>query len=58
MVHAAYLPGGLDDFLGLLIPELQSRGPFRSEYEGRDVARHGIACRLPPFSRSCIHGWR
>jgi alkanesulfonate monooxygenase len=28
------LPGGLDDFLDLVIPELQRRGLFRTEYEG------------------------
>jgi len=25
---------GLDDFVALVIPELQSRGLFRAEYEG------------------------
>ena len=29
-----YLPGGLDDFVDLVIPELQRRGLFRTEYEG------------------------
>ena len=29
-----YLPGGLDDFVDLVIPELQRRGLFRREYEG------------------------
>ena len=29
-----YLPGGLEDFVELVIPELQDRGVFRSEYEG------------------------
>jgi len=29
-----YLPGGLDDFVNLVIPELQRRGLFRREYEG------------------------
>jgi len=28
------LPGGLDDFVELVIPELQRRGLFRTEYEG------------------------
>jgi FMN-dependent oxidoreductase (nitrilotriacetate monooxygenase family) len=28
------LPGGLDDFASLVIPELQRRGLFRHEYEG------------------------
>lgn len=29
-----YLPGGLDDFVDGVIPELQRRGLFRREYEG------------------------
>ncbi len=29
-----YLPGGLDDFVDRVIPELQRRGLFRTEYEG------------------------
>jgi alkanesulfonate monooxygenase len=29
-----YLPGGLDDFVNLVVPELQRRGLFRREYEG------------------------
>jgi N-acetyl-S-(2-succino)cysteine monooxygenase len=34
LIHPPYLPGGLDDFVELVIPELQSRGLFRAEYEG------------------------
>ncbi len=29
-----YLPGGLDDFVDRVVPELQRRGLFRCEYEG------------------------
>jgi alkanesulfonate monooxygenase len=29
-----YLPEGLDDFVDKVVPELQRRGPFRTEYEG------------------------
>ena len=32
-----YLPGGLDDFCGLVVPELQRRGLFRREYEGKTL---------------------
>jgi alkanesulfonate monooxygenase SsuD/methylene tetrahydromethanopterin reductase-like flavin-dependent oxidoreductase (luciferase family) len=35
-----YLPGGLDDFVGLVIPELQRRGLFRREYEGVTLRDH------------------
>lgn len=29
-----YFPGGFNDFIDLVIPELQKRGSFRTEYEG------------------------
>jgi alkanesulfonate monooxygenase len=29
-----YLPGGLDDFVDRVVPELQRRGIFRTDYEG------------------------
>jgi FMN-dependent oxidoreductase (nitrilotriacetate monooxygenase family) len=32
-----YLPGGLDEFVDLVIPELQRRGLFRTEYEGQTL---------------------
>jgi FMN-dependent oxidoreductase (nitrilotriacetate monooxygenase family) len=32
-----YLPAGLDDFVDLVVPELQRRGIFRREYEGRTL---------------------
>ena len=32
-----YLPHGLDDFVDRVIPELQSRGIFREEYEGKTL---------------------
>ena len=32
-----YLPGGLDDFVNKVVPELQRRGIFRREYEGRTL---------------------
>ncbi len=32
-----YLPGGLEEFVDLVIPELQRRGLFRTEYEGRTL---------------------
>ena len=34
LVHPPYLPGGLDDFVDLVVPELQNRGLFRTDYEG------------------------
>jgi alkanesulfonate monooxygenase len=32
-----YLPAGLDDFVERVVPELQRRGLFRREYEGRTL---------------------
>jgi alkanesulfonate monooxygenase len=32
-----YVPGGLDDFVERVVPELQRRGLFRREYEGRTL---------------------
>jgi alkanesulfonate monooxygenase len=34
LIQPSYLPGGLNEFVDLIIPELQSRGLFRTEYEG------------------------
>src|SRR3546814_2502184 len=35
-----WLPGGLDDFTGRVVPELQRRGIFRTEYEGSTLRDH------------------
>jgi FMN-dependent oxidoreductase (nitrilotriacetate monooxygenase family) len=32
-----YLPGGLDDFVDKVVPELQRRGIYRREYEGKTL---------------------
>ena len=34
------VPAGLDDFVGLVIPELRRRGIFRNEYEGTTLREH------------------
>lgn len=36
-VMPAYLPGSLNDFVDMVIPELQRRGLFRTEYEGKTL---------------------
>jgi alkanesulfonate monooxygenase len=39
-----YVPGALNDFVDLVIPELQRRGLFRKEYEGRTLRENlGLA---------------
>ena len=49
-----YLPGGLDDFVDRVVPELQRRGLFRREYEGKTLARESrpAASGESLFSRS------
>jgi FMN-dependent oxidoreductase (nitrilotriacetate monooxygenase family) len=42
-----YLPGGLDDFVDKLVPELQRREIFRREYEGRTL-RDNLGLPRPP----------
>ena len=41
-----YLPGGLDDFVDKVVPELQWRGLFRTEYEGSTL-RENLGLRRP-----------
>ncbi len=47
-----YLPGGLDEFVELVIPELQRRGLFRTEYEGRTLRENlGLPRPTNKFSK-------
>jgi alkanesulfonate monooxygenase len=39
-VMFSWVPGGVDDFTAKVIPELQRRGRFRSEYEGTTLRDH------------------
>src|SRR5437762_2967060 len=48
-ITPATLPGGGEDFVGLVVPELQRRGLFRTEYEGRTL-RENLGLR-PVTSR-------
>jgi len=41
-----FLPGGLDDFVDLVIPELQRRGLFRTKYEGKTL-RENLGLKRP-----------
>jgi FMN-dependent oxidoreductase (nitrilotriacetate monooxygenase family) len=45
-VMPPYFPGGLEDFVNLVIPELQRRGLFRTAYEGRTL-RENLGLRRP-----------
>ena len=40
LIQPSYLPGGLDDFVELVIPLLQERGVFRADYEGTTLRDH------------------
>jgi N-acetyl-S-(2-succino)cysteine monooxygenase len=40
IVQPSHLPGGLNDFVELVIPELQKRGVFRKDYEGPMLRDH------------------
>jgi alkanesulfonate monooxygenase len=42
-----YLPGGLDDFVEQVIPELQRRELFRRQYEGATL-RENLGLARPP----------
>ncbi len=37
IIQFSHLPGGLDEFVDLVVPELQRRGLFRREYEGKTL---------------------
>ena len=40
MILPAYFPGAFDDFVDLVVPELQRRGLFRTEYAGSTLHDH------------------
>ena len=49
-VLVPHLPGGLEDFASLVVPELQRRGLFRREYRGRTLREHlGLPRPRNPF---------
>jgi FMN-dependent oxidoreductase (nitrilotriacetate monooxygenase family) len=39
-IMPSYMPGALDDFVDLVVPELQRRGLFRTAYEGKTLRDH------------------
>ncbi|HEX7867314.1 MAG TPA: nitrilotriacetate monooxygenase, partial [Variovorax sp.] len=58
-IMAPTLPGGLTDFIALVLPELRRRGLFRSEYEGQTLREH-LGLKRPahpaPAARKAIAG--
>lgn len=50
-----YLPGGLDDFVDLVLPILRQRGLFRTEYEGRTLRENlGLLRPVNQFSAASL----
>ena len=47
LIQPPTLPGGLDEFIEHIIPELQNRGLFRTEYEG-ETLRENLGLQRPP----------
>jgi FMN-dependent oxidoreductase (nitrilotriacetate monooxygenase family) len=45
-IMAPIMPGGLKDFIDLVVPELRRRGLFRSEYEGKTL-RENLGLKRP-----------
>ena len=45
-VTPTHLPGGCDDFVELVVPELQRRGLFRTDYEGKTL-RENLGLKRP-----------
>jgi FMN-dependent oxidoreductase (nitrilotriacetate monooxygenase family) len=49
-VMPAWMPGSLDDFVTMVIPELQRRGLFRTAYTGTTL-RHHLGLNIPRSSK-------
>jgi len=49
-IMAPWFPGGLDDFIDGVLPELRRRGLFRHDYEGRTLREH-LGLRRPAHPR-------
>ncbi|MGY2803955.1 LLM class flavin-dependent oxidoreductase [Bradyrhizobium sp. USDA 4506] len=54
-VMPATFPGGLKDFVELVVPELRRRGKFRSGYSGQTL-RENIGLKRPPNGFLCAGG--
>ncbi|SHH29834.1 NtaA/DmoA family FMN-dependent monooxygenase [Streptomyces sp. 3214.6] len=55
MVSPLLIPDGLDDIVDLLIPELQERGVYRTEYTGTTLREH-LGLREPLTHRARTEG--
>ncbi|KPF70836.1 hypothetical protein IP69_08840 [Bosea sp. AAP35] len=50
MIRISHLPEGLDNFVSMVVPELQRRGLFREEYTGSTLRDH-LGLARPKISR-------
>ena len=51
-ITPTHLPGGIDDFVELVLPELLRRGLFRTEYEGKTLRENlGLKPHVSRWSR-------
>jgi alkanesulfonate monooxygenase len=50
MLQIPSLPGGIDDFVSLVVPELQKRGLFRRDYQGSTLRDH-LGLKRPTAKR-------
>jgi alkanesulfonate monooxygenase SsuD/methylene tetrahydromethanopterin reductase-like flavin-dependent oxidoreductase (luciferase family) len=50
----AWFPGGFSDFVDRVVPELQRRGLFRSDYQGTTLRDHFGLPRPGPLSRPAL----
>jgi alkanesulfonate monooxygenase SsuD/methylene tetrahydromethanopterin reductase-like flavin-dependent oxidoreductase (luciferase family) len=54
-IMPSYMPGALNDFVDLVVPELQRRGLFRTSYEGKTFRdRLGLARPESRYAKSRI----
>ncbi len=49
MIGATHIPGAFEDFVDLVVPELQRRGLFREEYTGTTLCDH-LGLDIPAVS--------
>jgi FMN-dependent oxidoreductase (nitrilotriacetate monooxygenase family) len=52
----AHFPGAFDEFVDLVVPELQRRGLFRRDYEGTTLRDHFGLARVPAPARQLQAG--
>jgi FMN-dependent oxidoreductase (nitrilotriacetate monooxygenase family) len=53
-----WFPGAFDDFVDLVVPELQRRGLFRQDYQGRTLREHLGLARVTPTVDARQTAWR